>query len=102
MTYALFLKHRSLPGRRDELVTVWDEHMLDAIAENDAHEAYVYSEDVADRDVLMVFQQYSSQEAGEAFLQTPEYRAYLAASEPLLAGPPEVTVVRQLWSKNVG
>lgn len=100
--HALFLRHPVKPGRRDELVEVWRRHMPEAIEANDGHEAYVYCASHADRDVLVVYQQYRDAAAAQAFLGDPAYLAYLEESRDLLAGPPEVEAVEPLWSKAVG
>lgn len=102
MTHGLFIRHQALPGRRDELVTTWEQHMPAAVEANAGHEAYVYTEVVDDPDAVMVYQQYADAEQAAAFLQDPAYLAYLAASEHLLAGPPALTAVVPRWSKRVG
>src|SRR5699024_9530211 len=91
--HALFLRHPVKPGKRDELVEVWRRHMPEAIEANDGHEAYVYCASHADRDVLVVYQQYRDAAAAQAFLED---------ARDLLAGPPEVEAVEPLWSKAVG
>ena len=40
-------------------------------------------------------------EASEAFLRTSSYAAYLKEVEPLLAGPPQITALTPVWSKNL-
>ncbi|MBO3662271.1 putative quinol monooxygenase [Microbacterium stercoris] len=102
MSYGLFLTHRALPGKRDELIAAWKRHMPAAIDANDGHEAYVYTTVAGDPEALMVFQQYASREEAAAFLTTEPYLAYLAESEHLLAGPPTMVTATPVWSKNVG
>lgn len=102
MSHALFLRHRALPGRRDELMAVWERHMPAAIDANPDHEAYVYTTVDDDADCLAVFQQYSNAAAAAAFLTDASYLKYLSESEHLLAGPPEITGCTPHWSKSVG
>lgn len=97
--YALSIKHKALPGKRDEVWKVWEKHMAPAIAANPGHTDYFYCFDNADPDSIHAFQQYRSQEASQEFLKTESYAAYLKESEPLLAGPPHVTVLIPKWSK---
>lgn len=99
MTTALFIKHRTQPGRRSEVQAVWLRHMAPAVAANADHLAYFYCEDPAEPDVICAFQHYASPEAARAFLLTESYRAYLHDVESLLAGPPEVTTLTPLWVK---
>lgn len=101
-THALFLVHRTQPGRREEVEAVWRRHMPDAVAANPDHLAYAYCADVDDPDVLRVVQMYTSADAAAAFLQQPAYLAYLDEVEPLLSGPPEVHTAVPRWTKAVG
>jgi quinol monooxygenase YgiN len=95
----VFIKHRTLPGKREEVRSVWEKHMAPAISANPGHTAYFYCFDNADQDVICAFQQYASADAAKAFLQTTSYRAYLAEVESLLSGPPEITSLAPMWSK---
>lgn len=98
-SFALIVKHQTLPGKRDEVREVWEKHMAPAIAGNPGHTAYFYCFDNADPNAISAFQQYASAEASQAFLKTDSYAAYLKEVEPLLAGPPQVTALTPVWSK---
>ena len=97
--YALFIQHRTRPGRRDEVQAVWRRHMQPAIAANPGHLAYFYSFG-AGKDEIYAFQHYRDAEAAEAFLKTPAYASYLAEVSPLLLGEPAVTVLDVQWTKS--
>lgn len=96
---ALFVKHKTLPGKRDEVQKVWEKHMAPAIAANPGHSAYFYCFDDSDSDSICAFQLYASAEASQEFLRTDSYAAYLKDVEPLLSGPPQVTPLTPKWSK---
>ena len=98
---ALFITHRTAPGKRDRVREVWERHMAPAIARNDGHRAYYYCFDERDGDVLRVFQLYADREASDAFLKHPNYASYLAEVESLLAGPPEVHFAEPKWWKEI-
>ena len=98
-THAVFLTHRTLPGRRGEVRDVWQQHMAPAIAANPDHVSYYYCFDPDDEDVIRVFQLYRSAAAASEFLRHPNYLAYLAAVEPLLDGPSEVRRATPQWTK---
>ena len=53
---ALFIKHKTLPGKRDEVRKVWMRHMQPNITSNPAHEAYFYCFDNNDPDSICAFQ----------------------------------------------
>ena len=74
--------------------------MAPAIMANPGHTAYFYCLDNADPDSIYAFQQYASVEASEEFLRTSNYAAYLKDVEPLLAGPPQITALTPVWSKD--
>ena len=97
--HALFIKHRTQPGKRDEVERVWRKHMMPAIAANPDHEAYFYSFGT-EPDTICAFQQYTSAEAAAAFLKHPAYATYLDEVTPLLAGEPLVQVLDIRWSKD--
>ncbi len=101
-SYALIVKHKTLPGRRDDVRAVWERHMAPAIAANPGHTAYFYCLDNADPDSISAFQEYTSAEVSRDFLETDSYAAYLKDVEPLLAGPPQVTGLTPVWSKRNG
>ena len=99
-SFALIIKHKTTPGKRDEVRKIWEKHMAPAIAANPGHTAYFYCFDNADPDSISAFQQYLSIEESRAFLKTASYAAYLKDVEPLLAGSPEITTLTPVWSKN--
>lgn len=99
MSVGVIIEHHVRPGSRDAVRAIWEERLRPAITANPAHEAYAYMFDVEDTDVIRVFQQYSDAEAASAFLMTPDYAAYVAAVEHLLAGPPIVTRTDIIWTK---
>ena len=96
---ALLVKHKTQPGKRDEVRKVWEKHMSAAVTANPGHTAYFYCFDNSDPDSIWAFQQYSSAEASQEFLKTDSYAAYLEDVEPLLAGLPQVTALTPVWSK---
>ena len=98
-SFALIVKHKTQPGKRDEVRKVWEKHMAPAISSNPGHIAYFYCFDNTDPDSICAFQQYTSFEASQEFLKTDSYAAYLKDVEPLLAGAPKVTALTPIGSK---
>ena len=98
---ALIIKHKTLPGKRDEVRAVWEKHMAPAVSSNPGHAAYFYCFDNADPDSISAFQVYESAEASQRFLATDSYAAYLQEVESLLFGPPQVTALTPVWVKGV-
>lgn len=98
-TLVLIIKHKTLPGKRDEARRVWEKHMAPAIAGNPGHAAYYYCFDNDEPDSIVAFQQYVNAEASQDFLKSDPYLAYLRNVEPLLSGPPQVTALTPVWQK---
>lgn len=96
---ALIIKHKTQPGKRDEVRAAWEKHMAPAVSANAGHVSYFYCFDNADADSISAFQVYESAEASQEFLETDSYRAYLKDVEPLLSGPPQVTALTPVWIK---
>lgn len=71
-----------------------------AIQANPHHLAYVYTLPADEPDTIRAFQLYDSADAAAAFLQTPEYSAYVEAVDPYLDGPPTVASTPATWSKD--
>ncbi len=68
---ALFIKHRALPGKRDEVRRIWEQHLKPRVVANHAHEAYFYCYDDNDPDTICVFQQYVDRASSQEFLEAP-------------------------------
>ncbi len=96
---ALFIRHKALPGRRDEVRRIWEKHLRPRIAANAAHAAYAYCYDDADPDAICVFQLYDDKAGAPAFVQQPWFPAYEAEVAPLLAGGSEFRSATPVWVK---
>jgi hypothetical protein len=77
-SFTLIIKHKTQPGRRDEVRKVWERHMAPAIAANPGHVAYIYCFDNGDPDSIY---------------------AFVNDVEPLLSGPPQIIALTPAWSK---
>lgn len=95
---AVFVQHRTQPGKREAVQQVWRKHMEPAISANPGHQAYFYCFG-SDPDVICAFQVYASAEAAAEFLKSPQYAAYNEEVMPLLLGEPSVTALDVQWSK---
>ncbi len=96
---AIFVVHKTKPGKREQVRDVWLKHMAPAVQANSGHLAYVYSFDAQDPDGVCAFQLYASEEDARDFLKNPSYLAYLKEVEPLLQGPPQVKSLQPQWRK---
>lgn len=97
---ALFIRHKALPGKRDEVRRIWEKHLRPRIQDNAAHEAYFYCFDDADPDIICVFQLYGGRAGAQDFAEAPWYPAYEAEVTPLLTGESEFRSATPMWSKS--
>lgn len=96
---ALIIRHQTRPGLRDDVRKVWEAHLGPAVDANPGHLAYFYCFDDTDPDAISAFQVYDSLESSRQFLETDAYAGYLRAVEPLLSGPPQITQLTPVWTK---
>ncbi len=96
---AVIVTHRTQPGRREDVRAVWEKHMVPAVTANPGHVDYFYCLDDNAPDVITAFQIYVDADASRAFLGTAAYTSYVAEVEPLLQGPPTVSVTTPVWHK---
>ena len=96
---ALFIRHKALPGKRDEVRGVWEKHLRAHIADNAAHETYAYCYDDNDPDTIVVFQLYADRSGPQDFVKAAWYPAYEQEVTPLLAGESEFRTATPMWVK---
>lgn len=96
---ALFIQHRTLPGKRAEMQHIWERHVRPRVEANEAHLFYFFCEDAEDPDVVRVFQLYNSDEAMSAFLGGDWYRDYLNEVSRVVSAPPLICPAPLVWSK---
>ena len=96
---ALFVRHRTQPGRRDEFVRVWEKYVKPRAEANPAHEAYFFCLSDTDPDMVSVFQLYSSPEAVREFLSGAWYAEYMREVARVVAAPPEILPAGLYWAK---
>ncbi len=96
---ALFMTITTQPGKRDELVALWDKHLKNRAAENDDQTRYVFALDMANPDVIHISEVYGSKAGFEANSQAPWFADYMAEAGPLLAGQPAFNIAMPHWVK---
>lgn len=99
MNTALFVRHKSKPGQRDQVRRVWEKHVKPRAAANPDHLAYYFCFDESDADVVCVFQLYQSKEAMINFLSGDWYPVYLAEISEVVAEAPQVMPAELIWRK---
>lgn len=98
---ALFVRHQTRPGKREEMQRIWEKHVKPRAAANPAHTAYYFCHDDNDPDSVCVFQLYETATAMDEFLAGDWYPAYLKEVSEVVAAPPQLTSTSLIWEKPV-
>ncbi len=98
---AVVIKTKTLPGQRDAVYRLYEQHLAPHAAENYGQETAAVCLDENDADTFYLFEIYSSREAFEQAGQRPWFWSYMQAAGPLLAGQPEVGLARPVWAKGL-
>jgi quinol monooxygenase YgiN len=98
---AMVIKTRTRPGKRDEVLRLYQE-LLGPRAEADpAQELIVLTADQQDPDVFYLFEVYADMAAMGANAQAAWFAEYMTRVGPLLAAEPEVGMTSPVWSKGI-
>jgi len=97
----MIVKTKAQPGKREEVLRLWQKHLQTAAEANPHQELIVYAFDAADPNTFYLFEVYSSQEALEQNSRNPAFWSYMQEAMPLLDGQPEVSTATAMWAKGV-
>ena len=96
---ALFLTIKTQPGKRDEMIALWDKHLRDRAAANASQIGYVIARDMNDENTVRITEIYADKAGFEANAGQPWFADYMAEVGPLLAGEPEFSMGLPHWIK---
>jgi quinol monooxygenase YgiN len=80
--YGLIGKLKTVPGKRDALITI----LLESVGEMPGCLSYVIAHDPADPDAIWITEVWDSQESHKASLSLPPVRRAISHGKPLIAG----------------
>jgi quinol monooxygenase YgiN len=98
---ALIIKGKALPGKRDEIRQLFEEHLGARAQENKAQEIVVWAADDNDPDTFHLFEIYKDRNAFQANADAPWFKEYMAKVSPLIDGRPEFSMSTPAWSKGI-
>jgi quinol monooxygenase YgiN len=96
---ALFIRHQTKPGKRDEVRRIWEKYARDYVASTQGHLAYYYCYDDNDPNAIVVFQLHADPATAQDFVNQPWYADYERETAALLAGPSEFRTATPQWAK---
>lgn len=95
----LFLKVRTVDGKRDTVRKLWEKHLKQRATENENQIVYYYCFDNQDTNVIHMFEHYSNPEELQKNAQADWFQNYMNEVKPFLHEEPEVSVTTPVWSK---
>lgn len=98
-TKALYIRHKALPGKRDDVKRIWEKYARAYIDNAAGHVVYIYSFDDSDPDVIVAYQLHNGGDAAEDFASQPWYQDYERETAELLAEPSEFRTLTPQWIK---
>lgn len=98
---AMFIKSKAQPGKREEILALYQEILAPRAEANDRQEVVVLAVDQHDPDAFYLFEIYADAEALGANAQSDWFADYMAKAGPLLAGEPEVGMASPAWTTGV-
>ena len=96
---ALFIKTRTMPGKRGEVQRLWETHLKDRAQSNPAQEVYFFCLDDDDPDTLLLFEIYNDAAAMAENANSDWFAEYARQVGPLIQGRPEVHRATPVWQK---
>ena len=92
---------RTKPGRREDLLRLFETHLAPRALLNESQKLVVWAADEADDDRFLLFEIYADRAAAEANAKASWFMDYMAEAGPLLAGVPTMTSAVPRWAKGV-
>lgn len=96
---ALFITTRARPGKREELVRLWEEHLRPRVEDNSHQAVYAYCLDREDPDLIHLFEVYDDASVMGRAAESEWFDAYMRKAAPLMAEPPRIVVADPVWEK---
>lgn len=96
---ALFIRHKTKPGKRDDVRRIWEKYARDYVAGSTGQLAYYYCYDDRDPDTVVVFQLAADPASGRDFVTQPWFADYERETAALLAAPSEFRAATPEWVK---
>lgn len=98
-TRALYIRHKALPGKRDDVKRIWEKYARPYIEGASAQSAYFYGFDESDPDAIVAYQTFEADAGTTDFTRQPWYEDYERETSALLAAPSEFRTVALQWIK---
>ena len=98
---ALYIRHQAKPGKRDEVMRIWEKYAQAYLEQAEGLLAYFYCYDNNDPDAVIAFQMTDGTSGVDDFVQQSWFAAYQAETAELLAGESEFRSFDPRWVKGI-
>lgn len=98
---ALFIKVKSLPGKREEVKQLWEKYVKPHSEEEKELEISCYCYSLEDDDTICLFEIISDPSVSEVVMRSGWFAAYQNQLRPLLVEPPEIITATPVWAKGI-
>ena len=98
---ALFVKVKSLPGKREEVKNLWEKYIRPHSEHEEALDISFYCYAQEDENTVCLFELFSDPSRTKTVMQSDWFAAYQQELKSLIAGPPEVIMANPVWAKGV-
>ena len=96
-----FVRHKAKPGKRDDVMRIWEKYARDYIGGSSSSLSYYYCYDDNDPDTVIAFQLAADRTSGQEFVKQPWFADYQRETAALLAGTSELRTATPKWVKGV-
>ena len=95
----LSVKIKCLPGKRDDVKTLWERMTKPHAAESDNVQFSCYAFADQEPDTIILFEVLADGNVLATMYREEWFKQYLAEMGPFLAGPPEIVTGTPIWIK---
>lgn len=96
---ALYIRHKALPGKRDQVKHIWEKYARAYIESAKGQLAYVYGFDENNPDTIVAYQLFTGEAATNDFVNQSWYADYQRETAALLAEPSKFRTIVPQWTK---
>lgn len=90
---------KSKPGKRNDMMRVWEKYVRDFVVEDSDTSSFYYCFDKSDPDAIVVVQMTQAEAFAQKFVSQPWFADYQKETAELFAAPPEAREATVQWAK---
>lgn len=96
---AIFITVKTMPGKREELKSLWEQRLKPRALLNASQSRYVYAFDTQDENIIRMMEVYETMAAFQENTGAQWFTEFMQDAMPLLDGEPEFHMATPQWVK---